>query len=112
MSVVYLSRHSSRLEGTLERSISPELVEEAGEPVSSWISASREREQRVRRSIRRRVKVLEGEERGKRVGGGRRIGGGKRMERGRRVKDGGGKRRGREWGRGGVKVRGRREGGG
>ena len=55
MSVAYLSRHSSRLEGTLERSISPELVEEAGEPVSSWISASREREREGR--IRRRVKV-------------------------------------------------------
>ena len=45
----YLSRHSSRLEGTLERSISPEVVEEAGEPVSSWISASRKREWRKRR---------------------------------------------------------------
>jgi len=31
---VNLSRHSSRVEGTLERSISPEFVEEAGEPVS------------------------------------------------------------------------------
>lgn len=46
MSEAYLSRHSSRLEGTLERSISPEVVEEAGEPVSSWISASRKREWR------------------------------------------------------------------
>ena len=59
MSVAYLSRHSSRLEGTLERSISPELVEEAGEPVSSWISTSKERDRegRIRRSTRRRVKV-------------------------------------------------------
>ena len=36
------------MEGTLERSISPELVEEAREPVSSWISGSREREREGR----------------------------------------------------------------
>lgn len=56
----YLSRHSSRLEGTLERSISPEVVEEAGEPVSSWISASRKREWRGK-GEEKRIKGSQGE---------------------------------------------------
>ena len=61
MSEAYLSRHSSRLEGTLERSISPEVVEEAGEPVSSWISVHQGREsgEEKERERGREVKVRE-----------------------------------------------------
>ncbi len=32
------SKHSSRVMGTLERRVSPELVEDAGEPLSVWMS--------------------------------------------------------------------------
>ena len=38
--VAHLSRHSSRVVGTLESRVSPEL-EEAGEPLSPWMSGQR-----------------------------------------------------------------------
>ena len=37
-----LSKQSSKVEGTLERSNSPEWVEEAGDPLSVWMSEGEE----------------------------------------------------------------------